>query len=45
MRRHDLVGECVFYHPILMNSRFVRERVPADDRFVWLDDDAGELTQ
>ena len=31
---HDLVGELVLQHAVLMDSGFVRERVVADDRLV-----------
>ena len=33
---HDLVGAAILQHPVLVNPRFVRERVAADDRLVRL---------
>src|SRR6185503_7782507 len=36
LRRHDLVAERIVNHAVLVNARFMRERVAAYDRFVWL---------
>ena len=43
--RHDFVSERVRDDAVLMNARFVGERVLADDRFVGRDFDAGDRLQ
>ena len=43
LRRHDLVGQRVLDHAVLVDARLVRERVAADDRLVGLDREAGEV--
>ena len=35
-RRHNLVGLLVFQHPVLVNTAFMRKRIPADNRLVIL---------
>ena len=44
-RRHDLIAERIVNHAMLVNARFVRKRVAADNSLVWLhfkSDDARE---
>jgi hypothetical protein len=41
-RIHDLVGGPLAQHAVLVDARFVRERVAADDRLVELHGVAGE---
>ena len=41
--RHDLVGQRVLDHAVLVDARLVGERVAADDRLVRLDREAGEV--
>jgi hypothetical protein len=36
LRGHDFIGRWILDHAILVDSRLVRERIPADDGFVWL---------
>ena len=42
-RAHDLIGGLMFQHSILMNARFMCERIRANDGFVGLNDDAGVI--
>jgi len=44
-RSHDLVGQGIFQHAILMDAGFVREGVASDNGFVGLDGDAGDLAE
>src|SRR5215467_12797407 len=37
LRRHDLITQWIAYHAVLMDAGFMCERVPAHNRFVWLD--------
>ena len=41
--RHDLVGQRVLDHAVLVDPRLVGERVAADDRLVRLDREAGQV--
>ena len=43
LRRHDLVRQRVLEHAVLVDARFVRERVASDDRLVRLDREAGQV--
>src|SRR4029077_17491288 len=45
LRRHDLVGEWVLQDAVLMDARFVRERVAPDDRLVGLYRGGRDLAQ
>ena len=45
LRPHDLVGPRVLQHPVLMNARFVRERVAPDDGLVRLHRFVGDLRE
>ena len=40
-RAHNFISGVVFQHPILMNARFVRKRIRADNGFIRLDGNAG----
>ena len=37
---HDFIGCLMLQHAVLMNARFMRERIRADNRFVRLHDHA-----
>jgi hypothetical protein len=43
LRLHDLVRLRVFQHPVLVDSGFMREGVPADDRLVVLHREGGRV--
>ena len=43
LRGHDLVGQRVLEHAVLVDARLVGEGVAADDRLVGLDDEAGQV--
>ena len=43
LRGHDLVGERVLEHAVLVDARLVREGVAADDGLVGLDAEAGQV--
>ena len=43
LRRHDLVGQRVLDHAVLVDARLVGEGVAADDRLVGLDGEPGQV--
>ena len=43
--RHDLVAQRVVQHAVLMDTRFVRESIAADDGLVGLDFEANQFRQ
>ena len=42
-RRHDLVGQGVRKHPVLVDSRFVRKGIRSNNRLIRLDRNAGDF--
>src|SRR5258706_9777718 len=45
LRSHDLVGQRIFQHAILMDAGFVGEGVASDDGFVGLNGDTGNFAE
>src|SRR5436853_5232617 len=42
-RRHDLVGDTILQHAMLMNPGFVRKSILADNGLVWLHEHASDV--